>query len=139
MNTRQIILIRSSFRSVQMFSVIVVNLFYTRLFKENPALRHLFKGDMEEQGQKLMSTLNVVVSNLEDLNQVIPAVQQLGQRHGGYGVKDEYYELVGNALMWTFRQTLGSEFTTETEEAWQTAYNLIANAMKEAARPVEAA
>jgi hemoglobin-like flavoprotein len=135
MNTRQIILIRSSFQSAQLAPVSVANLFYTQLFKADPALQQLFKGDMEAQYQKLMSTLNVVVNSLEDLNPVIPAVQQLGQRHAAYGVKNQDYDLAGAVLMQAFRQTLGSEFTDETEDAWQAAYTLLTDVKKEAAQP----
>jgi len=132
MNTRQILLVRSSFRSVQMFDDVVAHLFYNRLFKSEPNLRHLFRGNLREQGLKLVHTLSLVVNSLEDLNPLRQTVQKLGRQHSGYGVADEDYDKVAEALMWTFRQVLGSEFTDETEEAWLTAYNLVADTMKAA-------
>ena len=51
----------------------------------------------------------------------------------GYGVKDEHYEIVGGALLWTLGQGLGDAFTPEVEEAWAEAYGLLATVMKEAA------
>ena len=47
----------------------------------------MFKGNMEEQGRKLMTTLKVVVNGLTRLEQLVPAVQSLGRRHADYGVQ----------------------------------------------------
>jgi hemoglobin-like flavoprotein len=63
----------------------------------------------------------------------VGAVKELGLRHVGYGVKDEHYDTVGSALLWTLGQGLGDEFTTELEDAWTKVYQLLAGTMKEAA------
>jgi hemoglobin-like flavoprotein len=112
------------------------NPFYTRLFELDPSLRYLFKGDMTDQGKKLMATLKIVVNSLDRLEATLPAVQELGRRHVGYGVEDYHYETVGTALLWTLSQGLGEQFTPEVEAAWGTAYLLLAGAMKAAAAEV---
>ena len=49
-------------------------LFYRRLFETAPAVKPLFRGDMTEQGCKLlMATLGVVVNSLGNLEAVLPA------------------------------------------------------------------
>jgi hemoglobin-like flavoprotein len=60
-------------------------------------------------------------------------VQQLGIRHAGYGVQDQHYETVGAALLWTLGQGLGEAFTPQVEEAWASAYTLLASTMRAAA------
>ncbi|MDA0753011.1 MAG: globin family protein [Verrucomicrobia bacterium] len=108
-------------------------LFYGKLFELDPSLQQLFKGDMKEQGKKLMTMITVAVRDLSDLDKIVGAVKELGLRHVGYGVKDEHYDTVGSALLWTLGQGLGDEFTTELEDAWTKVYQLLAGTMKKAA------
>jgi hemoglobin-like flavoprotein len=35
------------------------------------------------------------------LDQIVPAVQALGRRHAGYGVREPHYATVGEALLWS--------------------------------------
>ena len=76
-------------------------LFYERLFAFDPARRPLFRGDLQVQGRALMGMLRVAVGGLDRLDRLVPAVQALGRRHAGYGVRDEHYAMVASALLWT--------------------------------------
>jgi hemoglobin-like flavoprotein len=76
--------------------------------------------------------LGIAVKGLDSLDQLIPAVEALGQRHVGYGVKAEHYDTVGAALLDTLAKGLGDGFTPETEEAWTITYITLATAMKDA-------
>jgi hypothetical protein len=82
-------------------------LFYGRLFEIAPAVKPLLRGDMTEQGCKLMATLGVVVNSLGNLEAVLPAASALAKRHVDYGVKAADYTPVGAALLWTLEQNLG--------------------------------
>ena len=82
-------------------------LFYGRLFEIAPAVKPLFRGDMTEQGCKLMATLGVVVNSLGNLEAELPAASALAKRHVDYGVKAADYTPVGAALLWTLEQNLG--------------------------------
>ena len=104
MDDRQKELVRASFAKVAPQRDEAARLFYGRLFEIAPELRSLFKGDMAEQGRKLMTILATAVANLDRLETVVPTVRALGERHAGYGVKDEDYGTVAAALLWTFEQ-----------------------------------
>jgi nitric oxide dioxygenase len=134
MDARQIDLIRTSFAKVLPIKREAAAMFYARLFEIAPPLRGLFKGDMDEQGAKLMAMLGTAVANLDRLDEIVPAVRALGARHATYGVKDADYALVGEALLWTLSQGLGEAFTPDTEAAWAAAYTVLAGQMQEAAR-----
>jgi nitric oxide dioxygenase len=82
-------------------------LFYGPLFEIVPAVKPLLRGDMTEQGCKLMATLGVVVNCLGNLEAVLPAASALAKRHVDYGVKAADYTPVGAALLWTLEQNLG--------------------------------
>ena len=101
-------------------------------------MRDLFQGDMAEQGRNLMSTLQLVVNGLTKLESIMPAVTVLGQRHAGYGVRDDHYDIVGAALIQTLQDAIGEDFTYETEQAWLAAYTVLADAMKQAAHDLAA-
>jgi hemoglobin-like flavoprotein len=105
-------------------------LFYKKLFLVDPKIKPLFKADMTSQGEKLITAINLVVNSLNNLEQVVPALKELGERHASYGVQPAHYDTVGGALLWTFEQSLGDAFTAEAKEAWTVAYGLIASTMK---------
>jgi hemoglobin-like flavoprotein len=134
MTPRQIDLIRASWSAVEPIADTAATLFYDQLFELDPAIRRLFRRtDMAAQRKILMQTLTVVVKSLDKLDTIVPAVQALGRRHAGYGVRGEHYESVGIALLWTLEQGLGDTFDDETREAWATAYGTLASVMIAAA------
>lgn len=133
MTPEQVLLIQASFAKVLPIADTAAALFYGRLFELDPSLRPLFQGDMREQGRKLMTMLRVVVNGLHRLDQLVPAVQELGRRHAAYGVADEHYDTVAAALLWTLHQGLGDDWTPNVEAAWVVAYTLLADTMKAAA------
>lgn len=138
MTPQQLILVQESWEKVKPISDTAAQLFYGKLFELDPSLKGLFKGDMAEQGKKLMTMINVAVNGLKRLEAIVPAVQDLGKRHVGYGVKDEDYDTVGTALVWTLSQGLGDGFTDEVKDAWVSVYGILATTMKNAAAEVAA-
>lgn len=134
MNTRQVDLVQRAFAQVQPIAAVASELFYARLFNLAPDLRAMFRGDLKEQGHKLMLMLGVAVANLNKPEVVLPALRKLGERHAGYGVLDRQYAVVGEALIWTLEQGLSEAFTPEVQAAWEAAYRLVADTMQAAAR-----
>jgi len=130
MTEEQIVLVRESFAKVAPIAEAAAAVFYDRLFALNPSLRPLFKGDMEEQGRKLMDIIGTAVDNLDRLEKIIPAVRDLGHRHRSYGVGDADYETVGSALIWTLEDGLGNAFTPAVRDAWIACYGTLAGEMK---------
>jgi len=89
---------------------------------------------MQAQGQKLMQMIGAAVGKLGDLATLVPILQSLGARHGGYGVVDAHYDLVGAALLKTLGQGLGEHFDSTTEAAWTRVYGVMASTMMAASR-----
>ena len=127
-------LVQETFDKVEPIGMAAARTFYEKLFELDPALEKLFKGNMEEQGRKLMATLKIAVKGLDELPKLVPVVQDLGRRHVGYGVKESDYDTVAAALIWTLGQGLQDAFTPEVEAAWTKVYTLLADTMKAAAR-----
>src|SRR5512147_1064775 len=129
MTPEQIMLVKSSWAKVVPIAQTAARLFYGKLFDLDPALRPLFKGDMEEQGRKLMRMVGTAVNGLDRLDQIVPAVRDLGIRHAGYGVTDAHYDTVGAALLWTLEKGVGPASTSEMKAAWATVYAVLATVM----------
>lgn len=137
---KQKILVQESWTKVVPIADTAAGIFYARLFELDPAVKPMFAdADMKEQGRKLMQMIGTAVRGLDTLGELVPAVQALGKRHVGYGVKAEHYDTVGTALLDTLDQGLGDDFTPDTREAWTITYTTLASVMKEASYGPEAA
>jgi hemoglobin-like flavoprotein len=134
MDQGQQALVRASFAKVAPISAQAAALFYDRLFTLDPGLRPLFRGDMKRQGEMLMAVLATAVGNLHRLDQILPAVRDLGRRHAGYGVKDSDYDTVAAALLSTLEMALGEDFTPPVRNAWAACYQALAGEMRAASR-----
>ncbi len=132
MSPEEITLVQSSFRKVAPSRETAAQLFYARLFELDPRMRAKFRGDMNEQGRKLMSAIAFVVEGLDEPDSILDEVRALGRRHAGYGAEPRHYETVATALLWTLERSLGEDFTHETKEAWTAAYVLLSTTMIEA-------
>jgi hemoglobin-like flavoprotein len=130
----QIQLVQSTWHQLMPIENEAARVFYERLFEMDPTVRRLFKtSDMREQGRRLTAMITLAVEGLSQLENVVPAVRDMGKRHAGYGVKDEHYDTVGLALIWTLEHGLGDDFTPQVRDAWIDVYTLLADTMKQAA------
>ena len=134
MTPEQITLVKDSFAKVAPIAPQAAALFYGRLFEIAPEVKPLFKGDIEEQGRKLMQVIAAAVGALDRLDTIVPTVQALGRRHVKYGVTDAHYDKVAEALLWTLGKGLGDAFTPAVKEAWTITYTVLADTMKAAAK-----
>ena len=132
--TEQIHLLRKSFEVVQRQRQIAALVFYRRLFELDPSLRPLFQTPIEQQAQKLIEMLELIVSLLEKSASLEAELRELGARHEGYGVKEAYYPTVGRALLDMLGEVLGPAWTPALRAAWVEFYGWVANIMQSGAR-----
>lgn len=139
MTPQQKALVKQTWASVVPIADTAAELFYARLFELDPAVKPMFKGDMKEQGAKLMKTIGIAISALDDLDPLIDILKDMGAKHAGYGVKDMDYDTVAAALLWTLEKGLGEAFTDEVKNAWAAVYTTLADVMKQGASEAKAA
>ena len=109
--------------------------FYHKLFAYHPELKPLFaNADLAAQEKKLIVSLAIIVENLRNPEQLTMALKSLGAYHVEVGTMKEHYPMVGQALIETFAEYLGSEWNWHVRQAWLDAYNLITNIMLEGAQ-----
>lgn len=111
------------------------DVFYEALFDIAPATRDLFLADMSSQAMKLMSTMGLVVSQLQNSDELEPVVKDLALRHLAYGVEEEHYDQVRAALLRMLTVILDHEGAEEAQQAWGRAYDALADVMVKVAYP----
>ena len=134
---QQIRIVQESFQKIAPIAELAADLFYARLFELDPSLRPLFKTDMKRQGMTLMTMLGSAVRGLANPQALVPVLRGLGRRHVSYGVRDEHYDIVGQAFIDTLAHAFGKDFDAKTRKAWTAAYALMAALMKMGAREMD--
>lgn len=122
-------LLRKSFRAIESQTHVAALIFYQRLFELDPSLRPLFHTDIEVQAHKLMEMLGLALSLLERPRAFEFELEGLGARHVGYGVRQEHYATVGQAMLHMLARVLDGEWTVGVRTAWTEFYGLIAEVM----------
>ena len=133
MTPEQVTIIKSNFAQVVGQKEAVGLMFYERLFTIAPEVKPLFKGDLKAQSRKLMDTLALAIGMLRDMPTLVTTLEGLAKRHVAYGVKDEHYAKVGEALLWTLEKGLGAAFTADAKSAWAALYGAVSDVMRKAA------
>jgi nitric oxide dioxygenase len=128
-------LVRASFHTLSADPLGAARAFYTHLYRIAPHTRDLFVVDLDRQATKLMNTLSVTVSYIEDWSTLTPILEDLAMRHLAYGVQQEHYPLVGRALQEMFSERLGDQWTAEAATAWRRLYAAMEDVMTAAAYP----
>jgi hemoglobin-like flavoprotein len=127
-------LVRETWKQIAPTGDAAADLLYRRLFEIDPTARELFgTTDMFAQRQKLLQTLGFAVSSLDNLDLLMPTVEDLGRRHAGYGVTEAHYDSLGAALLWALEQRLGHAWTPAVAAAWTEVYGLLSTVMRTAA------
>jgi hemoglobin-like flavoprotein len=135
MTEEQIALVKNSWKIFcKIDAGLIGDVFYSKLFLENPKLRQMFPSSMEQQYEKLINMLSVIISKLDRLSDITEDIKVMALRHEGYGVKPQHYRLVGNALLWTMERGCGKDWNDKVKEAWFACYTKLAGTMIAAVR-----
>jgi hemoglobin-like flavoprotein len=131
MSPQEKVSLKQSWQKVLPMADDAARLFYDRLFQIDPTTRPLFQAtNLKDQRQKLIQALTVVVRSIDHMEGLAPTLADLGRRHAQYGVSKAHYDSVGEALLWTLEQGLGSAWTLELRAAWTSAYDMLADIMR---------
>ena len=129
--------LRNSWAVVTAANDKVPQYFYSHLFVSHPELRSMFPIQMTGQRDKFVTALGAIVSNADNLDDVMPFIEQLGRDHRRFTVITEHYMAVGATLMATLKRFLGAAWDAELADTWSQAYGLIAKVMVAAAEQHE--
>jgi hemoglobin-like flavoprotein len=97
--------------------------FYELLFAAHPEVRALFhRSSPGAQNKMFAQKLTALVDHLDDPTWLDRELHQLAANHRGYGVTDEMYPWVGEALIATLREACAESWSDDAERAWKAAY-----------------
>src|ERR1700710_2053815 len=106
--------------------------FYSHLFLSHPETRAMFPVSMAHQRDRLFSALGDVMARVDDLDALVPILQQLGRDHRKFGALAAHYPAVGASLLATL-QHFDDDWDDELAASWTEAYTLVAEVMVAAA------
>ena len=130
----QVELLEQSFAAVAPRGDELVEVFYRNLFADYPEVKPLFENiEMAEQKKKLLASLQLVVENLRRPETLVPALENLGANHVGYGAKEEHYPAVGATLLKSLAEIAGDAWNDSLDSAWSEAYEAISGYMLQGA------
>ena len=132
MDIDKVQLIRDSLIQVRPLADHIAESFYSHMFEISPHLQKLFTGNMKTQGTMLMTSLELAVSSLDNMESILPSVQALGERHMSYGVRKEYYPYAKESFLWALEKHLKGEFTPTLKNAWSEAFDTLIEVMSSA-------
>jgi NAD(P)H-flavin reductase len=111
--------------------------FYAHLFLSHPETRQMFPVSMAHQRDRLFSALGDVVARVDDLDALVPILQELGRDHRKFGTLAGHYPAVGASLLATLEH-FDDEWSPELAKHWSEAYTLVADVMIAAAEEAAA-
>lgn len=126
-------LIRDSWAKAEPYEADVTVFFYGMLFTLAPATRDFFPINMDVKRNRMLRALVHVVQMVDQPDDLVPFLRQLGRDHRKFGVEPKHYEAIGTALLAAMKRQLGPDWTPEVERAWAEAYTIVARQMQEAA------
>jgi len=110
--------------------------FYSYLFLKYPETRDMFPPAMTRQRDRLVGALVRIVTNVDNVGELVPYLEDLGRDHRKFGALTAHYPAVGEALLATLRHFSGKDWTDELQANWAAAYGVVAGAMSGAAEKV---
>ncbi len=133
MTPQEIQLVKRTFEMVLPLADTFALIFYDRFFFLEPEIRSLFRTDMALQREKLITMLALIVRGLDQPENFVEELKQMGLRHASYRVEPEHYLVMIQAIVWSLNESLGEMVTEEVFAAWEKALNIISDIMLEGA------
>jgi hemoglobin-like flavoprotein len=118
--------LRSSLEAVLAMDDTFPRRFYEILFERHPEVKALFvRATPGAQRKMFAQKLCAIVDHVADAEWMARELHKLRATHDQYGVTDEMYPWVGDALIETLREALGPDFSPDTERNWREAYAVL--------------
>jgi NAD(P)H-flavin reductase len=95
----------------------------------------MFPVSMAHQRDRLFTALGTVLARVDDLDSLVPILQQLGRDHRKFGALAAHYPAVGASLLATLEH-FDDEWDDALAASWTEAYGVIAEVMIGAAEEV---
>lgn len=131
LNQKTIDIIKSTVPVLEKHGETITTRFYQLMFGNHPELLNVFNHANQKQGRQqkaLAGTVYAAAMYIDNLEAILPVVNQIAHKHRSLGIKPEHYPIVGKHLLLAIKDVLGEAATDEIIDAWAQAYGVIADA-----------
>ncbi|MGN8648295.1 NO-inducible flavohemoprotein [Gracilibacillus sp. HCP3S3_G5_1] len=108
----------------------ITSKFYQLLFINHPELKNIFNQTNQRKGKQPQALANAVytaAAHIDQLEDILPVVNQIAHKHRSLNIQPEHYPIVGENLLKAMKDVLKEAATDEIMTAWAKAYNVIAD------------
>lgn len=130
LDPKTIEIIKSTVPVLEVHGQAITRKFYETMFKNHPELLNVFNNANQRQGKQPTALANAVyaaAAHIDHLEEILPVVRGIAQKHRALSILPEQYPIVGENLLAAIKMVLGDAATDEIIEAWGKAYGVIAD------------
>ena len=113
---------------------------FFRIFELSPRIKNVFGFGPDQSGRdivnhprlvghasRFMEALESAVSNLDALDEIVaPVFINLGKHHVNFqNIDGEFFGVFSGAMMFAWREAMGSKFTAEVRSAWSRLFDFV--------------
>jgi nitric oxide dioxygenase len=131
LDQKTIKIIKSTVPVLEVHGEQITTVFYKTMFENHPELLNIFNHANQKQGRQqraLAGTVYAAAKYIDNLEAILPVVNQIAHKHRSLGILPEHYPIVGKHLLIAIKEVLGDAATDEIINAWGAAYGVIADA-----------
>lgn len=130
LNQKQIEVIKATAPVIGQHAREITEYFYPLMFERYPRVKALFNQTHQQKGTQRQALANVLVAyatHIDQLDKLGDTVSLIAHKHCSLNILPEDYPIVGECLMEAIGAVLGDVVTDEIADAWQTAYQQLAD------------
>ncbi|OEY66784.1 NO-inducible flavohemoprotein [Marinobacter sp. X15-166B] len=110
---------------------VITQVFYRKLFANNPDLQHIFNMANQRDGaggqsSALADAVIAYANHIDQIDVLVPAVMRIASKHASIGIEPEHYPIVGENLLAAIQEVLQLPDDHDALSAWGEAYGLLA-------------
>jgi class 3 adenylate cyclase/hemoglobin-like flavoprotein len=142
-NDKAVIASWNRLKQIENYQEVAGTILFSKLFQECPEAKVLFgfPADMDVNSEQMLTSTRFkthaayFIEMLDRALQMVEAkeigdnLKRLGQMHSQFGVKEEYFTVMGDALFHALKETLKAGWTPQMAEAWGIVYGRLASQM----------
>jgi hypothetical protein len=123
LSPNEIEILHGTLRDLRRDPIRASDLFYGRLFKNDPSLFPLLSESFDLAGSRLLRMLKAGIEGLNDPTQLVGLLTVCARPAVRARLLDgDSMRALGDALMWMLQEHLGERFGDDTRAVWRSAY-----------------
>lgn len=139
LSQKTINVIKSTVPTLTEHSVALTNLFYAKMFKNNPEVKPYFNSTNQADGKQQRALAGAIVAfaeNVDNVPALASAVELISHKHASLMIKPEHYPIVGSNLLMAIQELLDLPNDHEIMTAWEEGYWFLADILIESEKKI---